>query len=88
MSDIDSVDPNASSTPGGNRLLRAFTSNSVAANLTMLVMLIGGFFAWTNLTSQTFPTLDFGIAFINLSLVSKKRGTQERPLTTSSATII
>ena len=66
MSDIDSVDPNASSTPGGNRLLRAFTSNSVAANLTMLVMLIGGFFAWTNLTSQTFPTLDFGIASISV----------------------
>ena len=66
MSDIDGVDPNASPTPGGNRLLRAFTSNSVAANLTMLVMLIGGFFAWTNLTSQTFPTLDFGIASISV----------------------
>ncbi|SVA67753.1 uncharacterized protein METZ01_LOCUS120607, partial [marine metagenome] len=47
-------------------MLEAFASNSVAANLTMLVMLIGGVFAWTNLTSQTFPTLDLGIASISV----------------------
>ena len=45
---------------GGDRLLAAFAGNSVvAANLTMLVMLIGGFFAWKNLTTEVFPTLDF-----------------------------
>ncbi|SUZ57401.1 uncharacterized protein METZ01_LOCUS10255, partial [marine metagenome] len=38
----------------------------VAANLTMLVMLIGGFFAWKNLTTQVFPTLDLGVASISV----------------------
>ena len=51
---------------GGDRLLAAFAGNSVAANLTMLVMLIGGFFAWKNLTTEVFPTLDLGIATISV----------------------
>ena len=51
---------------GGDRLLAALAGNSVAANLTMLVMLIGGFFAWKNLTTQVFPTLDLGIASISV----------------------
>ena len=67
MSEIQSSDSN---TPigksGGDRLLAAFAGNSVAANLTMLVMLIGGFFAWKNLTTEVFPTLDLGIATISV----------------------
>lgn len=37
-----------------------FAGNSVAANLLMAIMLIGGFVAATSITSQTFPTLDLG----------------------------
>ena len=67
MSEIESsISNEAIGKSGGDRILAAFAGNSVAANLTMLVMLIGGFFAWKNLTTQVFPTLDLGVASISV----------------------
>ena len=40
---------------GGDRILAAFAGNSVAANLTMLVMLIGGFFCMEKFNDTSFP---------------------------------
>ena len=42
----------------GGGLIEWFAHNTVAANLIMLLMLVGGFFAGTQLTAQIFPTVD------------------------------
>ena len=44
----------------GAGILRYFAANPVAANLMMLVMLVGGFVAATAITAQSFPTINLG----------------------------
>ena len=44
--------------PRERGLIDWFANNTVAANLIMLLMLVGGFVAGTNLTAQIFPTID------------------------------
>ena len=41
-------------------VIEYFAANPVAANLLMLIMLIGGFVAASSITAQTFPTLNLG----------------------------
>ena len=53
----------ALSTPADPRhrgLIGYFATNPVAANLLMVLMLVGGFIASSNLTAQVFPTVDPG----------------------------
>ena len=47
-------------------LIKLFAHNSVAANLTMVVMLLGGLIAGLQLTAQVFPTLDPGLVTISV----------------------
>ena len=47
-------------------LIAAFASNSVAANLIMAIMLIGGLLAGLGLTAQVFPTVDPGVVRISV----------------------
>ena len=49
-----------SKAPVIGRFQEYFAGNPVAANVLMLVMLIGGFVSASSITSQTFPTLDLG----------------------------
>ena len=59
MSDIQGpVDPRNTSTVNG--ILAYFAGNPVAANLIMVVMLLGGFIAASGITAQTFPTINLG----------------------------
>ena len=44
--------------PRDGGLIEWFANNTVAANLIMLLMLVGGFFAGSQLTAQIFPTVD------------------------------
>ena len=44
--------------PREGGLIEWFAHNTVAANLIMLLMLVGGFFAGSELTAQIFPTVD------------------------------
>ena len=41
-------------------ILDYFAANPVAANLIMLIMLVGGFIAASSLTAQSFPTINLG----------------------------
>ena len=43
-----------------------FSRNSVAANLTMVLLLLGGLIAGGGLTSQVFPTIDPGIVTVTV----------------------
>ena len=62
MSDVvDPVGP-----PPRRGLVASFAYNSVAGNLVMAVMLLGGFFAGLNLTAQVFPTIDPGIITVTV----------------------
>ena len=54
MSDASLGDP----PPRDGGLIEWFAHNTVAANLIMLLMLVGGFFAGSQLTAQIFPTID------------------------------
>ena len=47
-------------------VVAGFAHNTVAANLVMAVMLIGGFAAVTQLTAQVFPTVDPGIVTVSV----------------------
>ena len=47
-------------------IIASFAHNTVAANLVMAVMLIGGFAAVTQLTAQVFPTVDPGIVTVTV----------------------
>ena len=50
----------------GNGLIGYFINNSVAANLIMAMLLIGGFIAGIGLTAQVFPTIDPGIVTVTV----------------------
>ncbi len=54
MSDV----PASGAAPRQGGLIDWFANNTVAANLIMLLMLVGGFVAGTELTAQIFPTVD------------------------------
>ena len=55
-------------TGSGNRgLIEWFAHNTVAANLIMLLMLVGGFFAGTQLTAQIFPTIDPRVVTVSVA---------------------
>ena len=43
-----------------NGILDYFAANPVAANLMMIIMLLGGFIAASSLTAQSFPTINLG----------------------------
>ena len=55
--------PNAAEERG---IVARFAHNTVAANLVMAVMLIGGFAAVTQLTAQVFPTVDPGVVTVSV----------------------
>ncbi|MEM7077394.1 MAG: efflux RND transporter permease subunit [Pseudomonadota bacterium] len=46
--------------PTGRSVIAYFVANPVAANLLMVVLLVGGFIAASGLTAQSFPTLNLG----------------------------
>ena len=50
----------------GNGLVGYFINNSVAANLIMALLLIGGFIAGAGLTAQVFPTIDPGVVTVTV----------------------
>ena len=54
MSDV----PASGAAARGGGFIEWFANNTVAANLIMLLMLVGGFVAGTDLTAQIFPTID------------------------------
>ena len=47
-------------------MIEYFSRNSVAANLTMVLLLLGGLIAGGGLTSQVFPTIDPGIVTVTV----------------------
>ena len=47
-------------------IIEYFSRNSVAANLTMMLLLLGGLIAGGGLTSQVFPTIDPGIVTVTV----------------------
>ena len=61
------VDSNTSA-PVNTRpsIIEYFSRNSVAANLTMMLLLLGGLIAGGGLTSQVFPTIDPGIVTVTV----------------------
>ena len=63
MSDV----PASGAAPRDRGLIVWFANNTVAANLIMLLMLIGGYVAGTQLTAQIFPTLDPQLINIQVS---------------------
>ena len=52
--------------PERRGLVAAFSYNTVAANLVMAVLLIGGLISALNLTAQIFPTIDPGIISVTV----------------------
>ena len=72
MTDVPGpISPTAASseeagTPSHQGFLAFFTTNSVSANLIMLVMLIGGFVAATQLKTELFPTVKPGIIRVSV----------------------
>ena len=63
MSDV----PASGAAARGGGLIEWFANNTVAANLIMLFMLIGGFVAGTHLTAQIFPTIDRQVINVRVS---------------------
>ncbi len=53
--------------PRDGGLIEWFAHNTVAANLIMLLMLVGGFFAGSQLTAQIFPTVDPQVITVRVS---------------------
>ena len=47
-------------------MIEYFSRNSVAANLTMVLLLLGGLLAGQGLTSQVFPTIDPGVVTVTV----------------------
>ena len=61
------VDANTSgSVSAGSGIIYYFSRNSVAANLTMVLLLLGGLLAGRGLTSQVFPTIDPGVVTVTV----------------------
>ena len=58
--------PTANDSFRGNGLVGYFINNSVAANLIMALLLIGGFIAGAGLTAQVFPTIDPGVVTVTV----------------------
>ena len=69
--------------PGARRgLIGWFIANPVAANLLMLVLLVGGALSALNLRSQVFPTISPGTVVVTWASCSA--GTSSRCLTKRS----
>ena len=60
------VTPKSDDSTRGNGLIGYFINNSVAANLIMGLLLIGGFIAGLGLTAQVFPTIDPGVVTVTV----------------------
>lgn len=58
--------PNAGTGAPKSGLVRYFAENPVAANLIMILMLVGGLVAGLGLTAQVFPTIDPGVISITV----------------------
>ena len=61
MSDSRTIDSKAQSPSQRPSLITYFANNPVAANLLMVIFLVGGFIAAQGLTTQVFPDIDQGI---------------------------